>query len=80
MVHFSGFARKMNHLSSFYASEASAKCLLMRILNLCMVSNTCKKENWFALSNSIFCNYLTKCLLLAQGRKIGGLFFGFAEK
>ncbi|MDZ7878236.1 MAG: hypothetical protein U5L45_11225 [Saprospiraceae bacterium] len=25
MVHFSGFARKMNHLSSFYASEASAK-------------------------------------------------------
>ncbi|MDZ7880496.1 MAG: hypothetical protein U5L45_22660 [Saprospiraceae bacterium] len=22
---FSGFARKMNHLSSFYASEASAK-------------------------------------------------------
>ncbi|MDZ7876277.1 MAG: hypothetical protein U5L45_01330 [Saprospiraceae bacterium] len=25
MVHFSGKARKMNHLSSFYASEASAK-------------------------------------------------------
>ncbi|MDZ7877106.1 MAG: hypothetical protein U5L45_05525 [Saprospiraceae bacterium] len=25
MVHFSGFARKMNHLSSFCASEASAK-------------------------------------------------------
>ncbi|MDZ7879216.1 MAG: hypothetical protein U5L45_16160 [Saprospiraceae bacterium] len=25
MVHFSGFARKMNHLSSFYASKASAK-------------------------------------------------------
>ncbi|MDZ7881124.1 MAG: hypothetical protein U5L45_25885 [Saprospiraceae bacterium] len=25
MVHFSGSARKMNHLSSFYASEASAK-------------------------------------------------------
>ncbi|MDZ7878397.1 MAG: hypothetical protein U5L45_12035 [Saprospiraceae bacterium] len=25
MVHFSGFARKMNHLSSFFASEASAK-------------------------------------------------------
>ncbi|MDZ7877373.1 MAG: hypothetical protein U5L45_06875 [Saprospiraceae bacterium] len=25
MVHFSGFARKMNHLSSFYVSEASAK-------------------------------------------------------
>ncbi|MDZ7876907.1 MAG: hypothetical protein U5L45_04515 [Saprospiraceae bacterium] len=24
MVHFSGFARKMNHLSSFGASEASA--------------------------------------------------------
>ncbi|MDZ7877783.1 MAG: hypothetical protein U5L45_08935 [Saprospiraceae bacterium] len=25
MVHFSGFARKMNHLSSFCAGEASAK-------------------------------------------------------
>ncbi|MDZ7878089.1 MAG: hypothetical protein U5L45_10485 [Saprospiraceae bacterium] len=25
MVHFSGKARKMNNLSSFYASEASAK-------------------------------------------------------
>ncbi|MDZ7879128.1 MAG: hypothetical protein U5L45_15705 [Saprospiraceae bacterium] len=25
MVHFSGKARKMNHLSSFCASEASAK-------------------------------------------------------
>ncbi|MDZ7880334.1 MAG: hypothetical protein U5L45_21840 [Saprospiraceae bacterium] len=25
MVHFSGFARKMNHLSSFCVSEASAK-------------------------------------------------------
>ncbi|MDZ7878485.1 MAG: hypothetical protein U5L45_12475 [Saprospiraceae bacterium] len=25
MVHFSGFARKINHLSSFCASEASAK-------------------------------------------------------
>ncbi|MDZ7880550.1 MAG: hypothetical protein U5L45_22930 [Saprospiraceae bacterium] len=25
MVHFSGKARKMNHLSSSYASEASAK-------------------------------------------------------
>ncbi|MDZ7876331.1 MAG: hypothetical protein U5L45_01605 [Saprospiraceae bacterium] len=25
MVHFSGKARKMNHLSSIYASEASAK-------------------------------------------------------
>ncbi|MDZ7878242.1 MAG: hypothetical protein U5L45_11255 [Saprospiraceae bacterium] len=25
VVHFSGFARKMNHLSSFCASEASAK-------------------------------------------------------
>ncbi|MDZ7880797.1 MAG: hypothetical protein U5L45_24185 [Saprospiraceae bacterium] len=25
MVHFSGKARKMNHLSSFFASEASAK-------------------------------------------------------
>ncbi|MDZ7876676.1 MAG: hypothetical protein U5L45_03355 [Saprospiraceae bacterium] len=27
MVHFSGKARKMNHLSSFCASEASAKVL-----------------------------------------------------
>ncbi|MDZ7876519.1 MAG: hypothetical protein U5L45_02565 [Saprospiraceae bacterium] len=25
MVDFSGFARKMNHLSPFFASEASAK-------------------------------------------------------
>ncbi|MDZ7879482.1 MAG: hypothetical protein U5L45_17530 [Saprospiraceae bacterium] len=38
MVHFSGKARKMNHLSYFCASEASASALLMRILNLCMVS------------------------------------------
>ncbi|MDZ7879984.1 MAG: hypothetical protein U5L45_20060 [Saprospiraceae bacterium] len=28
MVHFSGKARKMNHLSSFYANEASKKAFV----------------------------------------------------
>ncbi|MDZ7878942.1 MAG: hypothetical protein U5L45_14770 [Saprospiraceae bacterium] len=32
MVHFSGKARKMNHLSSFCASEASAKAHLKAYL------------------------------------------------
>ncbi|MDZ7880540.1 MAG: hypothetical protein U5L45_22880 [Saprospiraceae bacterium] len=38
MVHFSGFARKMNHLSPFGRAKRAQKCLLMRIFNLCMVS------------------------------------------
>ncbi|MDZ7878275.1 MAG: hypothetical protein U5L45_11420 [Saprospiraceae bacterium] len=33
MVHFSGFARKMNHLSSFCASEASAKTSSLDFMN-----------------------------------------------
>ncbi|MDZ7879599.1 MAG: hypothetical protein U5L45_18115 [Saprospiraceae bacterium] len=40
MVHFSGFARKMNFISPPFArAKRAQKCLLMRILNLCMVSN-----------------------------------------
>ncbi|MDZ7879445.1 MAG: hypothetical protein U5L45_17330 [Saprospiraceae bacterium] len=40
MVHFSGKARKMNHPSlPFTRAKRAQKCLLMRILNLCMVSN-----------------------------------------
>ncbi|MDZ7877963.1 MAG: hypothetical protein U5L45_09845 [Saprospiraceae bacterium] len=37
-----GKARKMNHLSLLLRerSELTKKCLLMRILNLCMVSKT----------------------------------------
>ncbi|MDZ7880983.1 MAG: hypothetical protein U5L45_25175 [Saprospiraceae bacterium] len=38
MVHFSGFARKMDHISSLARAKRAQKCLLMRILNLCMVS------------------------------------------
>ncbi|MDZ7878760.1 MAG: hypothetical protein U5L45_13855 [Saprospiraceae bacterium] len=38
MVHFSGFARKMNHSLPFARAKRAQKCLLMRILNLCMVS------------------------------------------
>ncbi|MDZ7880913.1 MAG: hypothetical protein U5L45_24770 [Saprospiraceae bacterium] len=39
MVRFSGKARKTNHLSSLARAKRAQKCLLMRILDLCMVSN-----------------------------------------
>ncbi|MDZ7878973.1 MAG: hypothetical protein U5L45_14925 [Saprospiraceae bacterium] len=38
MVDFSGKARKMNHSPTFARAKRAQKCLLMRILNLCMVS------------------------------------------
>ncbi|MDZ7876914.1 MAG: hypothetical protein U5L45_04550 [Saprospiraceae bacterium] len=41
MVHFSGKARKMNHLSSLCASEASAKSYFNTF-----VIFTCRCEKW----------------------------------
>ncbi|MDZ7876748.1 MAG: hypothetical protein U5L45_03715 [Saprospiraceae bacterium] len=42
MVHFSGFARKMNHLPPFCASEASAKAYFLCTLEFYV---------WFQISN-----------------------------
>ncbi|MDZ7880246.1 MAG: hypothetical protein U5L45_21395 [Saprospiraceae bacterium] len=53
MVHFSGFARKMNHSPPFARAKRAQKCLLMRILNLCMVSNLKSKSQENDLSSDL---------------------------
>ncbi|MDZ7877752.1 MAG: hypothetical protein U5L45_08780 [Saprospiraceae bacterium] len=65
MVHFSGFARKMNHLSSFCASEASAKMPFNAYFEF-MYGFKFSKHNKFGCSTILLERFSANTFLLAS--------------
>ncbi|MDZ7877995.1 MAG: hypothetical protein U5L45_10005 [Saprospiraceae bacterium] len=89
MVHFSGKARKMNNLSSFYASEASAKMpfnayfeFMYGFKNYLVVLhiNTVGFNIFVTLYHALSRRFRDVNRLCSRRGGEYGSFFGFAEK